>query len=231
MADLIAKAQRAHAENPADERALRELVDLLCRPEKEEGENRAIGILMEQFERAGEYRCKRMADDIRMKQLVRRARLAAKAGDDEALKEAQVASLRLDLSVFKERVQRYPTDNRIKFEYAVRLFRAGRFDDAIPLFQTARTDPKNRTACALYLGRCFFRKEYYSQAVTTLQAGLASHEFSDDELAKSMLYWLGRSEEAAGQHAAARETYGKILEMDYNYKDVRAKIDALPREG
>ncbi len=52
--------------------------------------------------------------------IARKIREAAKAGEQEATKEAHVASLRFDLSVFKERIERYPTDNRMKFEYSVR---------------------------------------------------------------------------------------------------------------
>ncbi|MHC4698732.1 MAG: tetratricopeptide repeat protein [Planctomycetota bacterium] len=231
MAELVAKAAAVYEENPDDQRALRDLVELLCRPEKDEGEKQAIAILVDRYKATDDYRHKQLADDIRMKQLARRVRLAAKAGDQKALQECQIASLRYDLAAYKDRVKRYPTDNRIKFEYAARLFHASRFDDAIPFFQTARSDPKNRTACAMFLGRCFFRKAYHSQAIKTLQDELATYEFADDDLAKSMLYWLGRAEEASGDVAAARETYGKILQMDYNYKDVRAKLDALPPPG
>jgi len=230
MEELIAKAQEEFNQNPDDERTLRKVIDLLCRHEHEEQDLRAIDILTKQHERTGQYHHKRMADDIRMRLLARKARRAAKTGDEEAVKKGQAASLQLDLAIYKERVEMYPTDNRIKFEYAVRLFRAGHFDDAIPFFQTARADPKNRSNCAMYLGRCFFRKAYYSQTITTLQTELASYQFADDDLAKSMHYWLGRAQEASGEVAAARETYGKILQMEYNYKDVRAKLDALPKE-
>ena len=48
-----------------------------------------------------------------------------------------------------------------------------------------------------------------------------------DDLAKTMQYWLGRAQEAAGDADAARATYGVILQMDYNYSDVRARLDAL----
>ena len=44
-----------------------------------------------------------------------------------------------------------------------------------------------------------------------------------------MNYWLGRSQEAAGEADAARNTYGMILRMDYNYQDVRARLDALSK--
>ena len=231
VVQLVAKAEETFRENPDDPQALNRLIDLLTRRENEDDERRAIGIVVGEYKRTGEYRHKHRADDVRMKQLGRKVREATKAGDQEAAKEAQVASLRFDLSVFKERVERYPTDNRVKFEYGVRLVKAGRFDDAIPLFQAARADPKNRTACGMYLGRCFYRKGYFPQAISALEQELAEHEFSDDELAKAMLYWLGRSHESAGQTEAARETYGKILQLDYNYRDVRVKLDNLPPAG
>ncbi len=229
--DLITKADEERKRNPDSAPALKQLVDLLCRREREDDETRAMGLLMDEFKRAGEYRWKHLADDIRIKQLNRKAREVRNSADAEKLKEHRTQQLRFELSVFKERVERYPTDNRIRFEYAVRNFQGGRFDEAIPLFQTARLDPKNRAACGMYLGRCFFRKGYHTQAVEALQEAITQHEFTDDELAKQMHYWLGRSQEAAGQMDAARKTYGKILQLDYNYSDVRARMDALPSAG
>lgn len=229
--ELIAKAQQEFDSAPDDLRKLKNFVELLCRQENEEYELRAIGVLVNQYKRTDDYRHKHEADNIRMKQLARAVRQTKTSGDEAAIKAAQVAGLRFDLSVFKERVERYPTDNRVKFEYGVRLFNAGRLDDAIPMFQTARTDPKNRSACGMYLGRLFFKKKYYTQAIAALQEELAAYQFTDDDLAKTMLYWLGQSQEAAGETAAARETYGKILQLEYNYRDVRAKLDHLPVTG
>lgn len=225
---LIDKAEAAYREDPESPGNLNRLVDLLTRREIKEDETRAIDVLVAKFDETETYRYKHQADDIRMKQLKRSVRAAKQAGDQAALKEAHLTSLRFDLAVFKDRVGRYPTDNRVKYEFGVRLFSAGRFDDAIPIFQAARADLKNRAVCGMYLGRCFYRKGYHPQAITALEAALSTHEFSDDDTAKAMLYWLGRSQEASGDTEVARETYGKILQLDYNYKDVRAKLDGLP---
>lgn len=227
--ELIAKAEREYQQSPESPEALKGLVGLLCRRERDDQEVRAIGLLVDEYKRASNYRWKQLADDIRMKQLGRKARRLAKEGDREAIKEHRVARLRFELSVFKERIERYPTDNRIRFEYGVRNFQAGRFDEAIPLFQAARVDPKNRAVCGMYLGRCFFRKGYHAQAVSALQEAISQHEFTDDDLAKTMLYWLGRAQEEASELDEARKTYGKILQLDYNYSDVRAKLDSLPK--
>jgi len=225
---LVASAEQAYRDDPDHPNALRNLVDLLCRREQESEEVKAIGYLVNQFKRTDNYRWKQRADDIRMKQLGRKVREALQKGDAEATKKHQVAQLRFELSVYKERVERYPTDNQMKYEYGVRCFRAGRFDDAIPLFQTARVNPKNRIACGLYLGRCFYRKGYYSQAVIALNEAIEAHGAADDQLAKDLCYWLGRAYEEGGQSEEARKTYGKILQMDYNFRDVRARLDGLP---
>ncbi len=227
--ELIAKAMAEYESHPENGAALKNVVDLLCRRERDEEERKAIGLLVAEFKRSGEYRWKLTADDIRIKQLGRGLRELQKQGDADAVKKARIEQLRFELSVYKDRVDRYPTDNRAKFELGVRRFQAGQFDEAIPLFQTARTDPKNRAAAEVYLGRCFFRKGYHTQAISALEEATKTHEFPDDDLAKTMQYWLGRSQEAAGDAAAARTTYGNILRMDYNYLDVRARLDALSK--
>jgi len=229
--ELIQKADDAYRAKPEVSANLKQLVDLLCRRELPEDETRAIGLLVQEYKRSGEYRWKLQADDIRMKQLGRDTREAQKTGDAEAVKERRIAQLRYELNVYKERFERYPTDNRIRFELAVRRFDAGQVDEAIPHFQAARIDPKNRAACGLYLGRCFYRKNYHSQAMSALTEALKEHEFPDDELGKSMLYWLGRSQEAGKEFEAARKSYGDVLQLDYNYKDVRARLDALSPHG
>lgn len=228
---LLAKADSQYKQNPDSAEALKHLIDMLCRRERSDEETRAIELLLNQHKRTDTYRWKHLADDIRMKQLGRRTRELIKQGDQAAVKEQQIAQLRFEHGVFKERIERYPTDHRVRFEYGLRNFRAGRFDDAIPMFQSARADPKNRAACGMFLGRCFFRKNYHAQAVAALQDAIEEHEFSDDDLGKSMRYWLARAQEASGDPDGARKTYGSVLQMDYNYSDVRARLDQLPASG
>ena len=231
LAELIAKAEQEFKANPDSAIALKKLTDLLCRRENDAEELRAISILVSQYKRNGEYRWKSIADDIRMKQVGREVRELVKRGDKDALREHRIKQLRFELGVFKERTEKYPTDHRIRFEYGVRNFLAGRFDEAIPMFQSARADPKNRAACGMYLGRCFFKKNYHAQAISALSEAIEAHQFGDDDLAKSMKYWLGRAEEVSGDIEAARKTYGMLLQLDYNYGDVRARLDALPAPG
>jgi len=232
LAELIASAERDLAEHPGVPAKVLAVAELLCREEHEPNELRAIGLLVEHYKSSGEYRYKQQADDIRMRQLLRQFRQVRESGDRDAIRETRTEQLRFELKVYAERMQQYPTDQRMRFEYARRLFEGGRFDDAIPLLQIARADARNRSRCDLYLGRCFFEKGYHRQAADTLSRALAASETTDDQHAKALRYWLGRAQEAGGQAVEALQSYGQLLLMDYNYRDVRARMDALsPRQG
>ena len=229
--ELIAVAQQECTNNAEDSRLVKNYIDLLCRREREDEEIRAIGVAVQAYKQTSDYRWKQMADDIRIKQLGRRGRELKKSGDQPAYKVHWNQQITFEMAVYKERVKRYPTDNRLKFELGVRFFRTRRYDEAIPLFQTARSDPRNRVASGLYLGRCFYRKDYHSQAIPTFEKTISEYEITDDDMAKNLQYWLARSQQASLDHQSAKETYGKILQLDYNYRDVRARLDSLPSRG
>ena len=79
----------------------------------------------------------------------------------------------------------------------------------------------------MYLGRCFYRKGYHSQAIASFEETMRDYDGGDDDLSRSIQYWLGRAQEANGDEAAARATYGNLLQLDYNFRDVRARLDKL----
>jgi tetratricopeptide (TPR) repeat protein len=115
----------------------------------------------------------------------------------------------------------------IRFEYGVRLFQAGRHDEAIPVLQGAQVDPRHRERCRLFIGCCFFAKGYYGQAIEVLNQAVEGHEMRGDALDKELHYWLGRAYEQNGDAEAASKMYGQIIQWDYNYLDVRQRMDRL----
>ncbi|MBI4578149.1 MAG: hypothetical protein HY718_00510 [Planctomycetes bacterium] len=227
--ELIDAAQARYDANPKDQRLINDLVDLLCRREQEAGEKKAIGILLKAHKELDDYRFKSRACDIRIKQNRRALRAARDTGDHEKYQSLKKESLQFELSVYKDRIKHYPTDMRHRFEYGKRLFEAGHFDEAIPSLQEGRSDRKVRFQCSLYIGRCFFQKSYYAQAVDTLREAIAAYEIPDDDLGKELHYWLGRSCEGGGQTEDALKIYGQLIRWDYNYRkgDVRKRIDDL----
>ncbi len=229
--ELVAKAQAAYEANPDEAGNLNKLVDLLCRREREPEELDAIAILVKHFKQTGKYGSKQRADDIRIKQLKRAVREATKSGDKAGAKEAGGRLLRFELKVYNDRHEHYPTDLRVLFQLGVRLYRDRQFDKAIPHFQRARNDAKNRDACSLYLGRCFYSKGLHDQAIDTLDKAIAEREIGDDAVGMELRYWLARSYEADKSFPDARKSYGQLLQIDYNYRDVRARMEGLPKDG
>ncbi len=227
LEELINDAREAWRANPAVTAKLIHLVDLLCRDETPDREEQAMKLLDEEFASGDNYNYKVRSDDIRSKLLRRRIRQALAAGDKQGARQAQIEQLKFELKVFKERTDRYPTDNRIKYELGKRLVQARSYDQAIPMLQEARNDPKNRTACMLLIGRCFLEKGLHSQAITSLNQAIEEHELIGDELGKSLYYWLGRACEAAGKSDEAAKAFGQVIQWDYNYKDVRGRLEAL----
>ncbi len=225
--ELLVQARANYEKNSKEGPAINVLVELLCRRERTEDENEAVGVLEKAYVETREYRYKMRADDIRMRHLNRQARRIAASGDREAAKEHLNKQLSFELGSFKERVRQYPTDLRVRYQYGVRLFKAHKYDEAIPVLQAARAEPRTRFHSGLFIGRCFFEKGYFDQAVDTFQETLGSYEIPDDELGKELHYWLGRAQEAEGRGPEALKTYGQLIQWDYNYRDVRKRIDDL----
>jgi TolA-binding protein len=227
LAELITEAKTVWADNPGVSAKLMNLIDLLCRNDDAAQETEAIELLEAEFSSSDNYRYKIRADDIRIKQLRRKVQAATKAGDADAKRQASVDQLRFELKSIKGRVAAYPTDNRLKFQYGKLLVMARRYDDAIPVLQEARNDPKSKVRCTSLIGRCFYEKGFYSQAISTYNQGITEYDLEGDDVSKELQYWLGRSCEAAKQEADAKTAFGQVIQWDYNYKDARQRLADL----
>ena len=109
------------------------------------------------------------------------------------------------------------------------MFRAERWDDAIPIFQESQNEPRYRIQSKFHMGRCFFEREIFEQAAEVLQEACDEYEVAGDDLSKEIMYWVGRSHEQADEAEKAISAYGKLLRQDYNYMngDVRKRLDTL----
>lgn len=229
--ELIAKAKADHEATPEVGAKLIKLADLLCKREVDETENEAIDLLLKEHERTKNYRFKQSADDIRLRQLGRHLRKLREADDKNGVRRMTVQYLKFGIDAYRERVRQYPTDFRVKFQLAVRLMQAGLLDEAIPLFQESRTDPKLKTRCNLYVGQCFFETRNHKQAIASFEEALAGIQVAGDELSREVHYGLGRACEAHGKTERALELYNQLLQWDYNFKDTRVRVEKLRTSG
>lgn len=235
----IAEAEAGYAANPEDAAKLGQLVDILVKSEQMENENRAIELLDEWYAKTRQFRFRLALGKIKMTQLRRqeraeRARLQ-KAPDDEALRAQYLQFVREknqeELNEYKLFAENYPTDMGLRYEVAVRLFNLNQFQDAIPIFQQARNDPKHRTDASVLLGRAFLEAGYPEEAVDALKACLEEYELKGDTRSKELHYWYARGLETKGDSATALKNYSQVAVWDFNYRDVQARIKKLRSEA
>ncbi|RMF83792.1 MAG: hypothetical protein D6744_04060, partial [Planctomycetota bacterium] len=233
---LIEGTRKAWEEDPRTPLKINAYVDALLKTEQEKYENEAIRVLEKCAQELNNYNFKVRADDVRLRQLARVSRAArdqAKAtGSEEDKQQYRLALMdeyQTRKRIFAERVEKYPTDLRLKYKYGEVLFALQEYDEAIPVLQAAQGDPRYRIQCKKLIGQAFERKGDHTQAVDVLREALAAHDRESDDTAKELLYNLGIALEGKGDLEEAATVYGKLLRIDYNYAggDARRRLEAL----
>lgn len=235
LQQMIAKARQEWESNPDISAKLTNLIDLMTRLEEDEVENEAVAILERQYVTSQDYVFKRKADDLRMRQMSRQRRMLQTAVKDSpqdrdairSLNQQIVRQSEAEMAIYRDRLEHYPTDMRLRYELGRRLFAIRRFDEAIPLFQQAQADVRSRGESRLYMGRCFYEKKFYDQAATTFRTGIAEVDSATGRLVMDLHYWLGRTLEAANDPTEARNVYGHLIQLDYNFRDARQRMEKL----
>ena len=237
---VIERRRKDLEEDPEDLERQTKLIDALLKKETAETEKEAVQMLRALHEQTGQYRYKVRAGDVTMKTLNRIIRdLTATYRDNPEdadakakLQEAMQRRLKFELGEYAERVQNYPTDLGLKFQYGLRLFQTEQFDEAIGMFQQARSDPKSKAAGSLYLGRCYIHKEWFDEAIQTFREGIEQHPQKDDKVGLELRYRLmdallhgAKKSKTLEQAKEARETGSQILQTDINYRDIKARVD------
>jgi hypothetical protein len=233
----IVDAARKEADaNPEVPGKINALVDALLKSENDEGDLEAIVVLLAAYERLRNYNFKLRADETRLRMLKRTRRAlverAKTSKADEDLQQARLAALEeleTEITVGRERVEQYPTDLRMKFRLGDALFRAHRYEDAIPVLQAAQVEPRHRFRALLLIGRSFYEDHKFGPATEVLKEALEAYELSGDDLQKEILYWLGRAAEADGKKDEAKSAFGRLLRIDYNYADgdARRRLESI----
>ncbi|HWL92552.1 MAG TPA: hypothetical protein VNT79_03375 [Phycisphaerae bacterium] len=232
---LVDSARRDWEANRSVPNKLLNLINLMIRIEADDAETEAVKLLLDEFEATSNYIFKHKADEITIRQLNRHlAQAVARVKADpanEALRQAyhqqMVKQSEIETRIYEDRVQHYPTDLKLRYELALRYFHAKRYDEAIPIFQQSRADARLRAQSRLYIGRCFYSKAFYDQAVEVLQRAIEEMETRSGSLANDINYWLGRALESSGDLDGAKKVYGYLIQQDYNYRDGRQRLEKL----
>jgi tetratricopeptide (TPR) repeat protein len=235
LSRLIADAEEEWKADPDDPGKVMKFVDVLVKTEQPDYENRAIDLLQNQFERSRQFRFRqnigriRMAQMNRMERSLRQAVQANPQDADARQQYAQFAQEKVneELKEYQLWADNYPTDAGFRYQVGIRLYQLQKFDEAIPILQQVRTDPKLRTDATVLLGRAFLDAGYVDEAVDTLGAVIGDYAARGDRKSIDMTYWYGRALEQKGDVAAALKAYSQVAQWDFNYKDVQARIKKL----
>ena len=152
--------------------------------------------------------------------------------DDEGAKE-QVKALDREMTlremeVLRTRVERYPTDLKLKFRLGTCFMKEARHAQAIPLLQQSSQDTRMEVKALANLGFCFRKEKKYSLAKRQYEKALPKINVHDEPgLFKDVCYWLGRLCEASGDNESAEQHYSEVLAVDYEYKDTLQRLENL----
>jgi ABC-type multidrug transport system ATPase subunit len=239
---LMQQADEAEAEwrrDPNEPGKLMKYVDALLKTERAEQENKAIDVLQEMFQKTRQFRFRQKEGQVKLAQIARmerskREEVQKNAADPQLRKEyTELQRFRAEeeLKEFQLWSENYPTDSKIKYDVATRMFVLGMFNEAIPAFQQVRTDPKYRTDAAIALGRSFLEAGFIDEAVDTLRVVIDDYVNKGDLKSKEMYYWWARAVEQQGDRAVALKAYSQVAQWDFNYRDVQSRIKNLRSGG
>ncbi|CAN5495872.1 hypothetical protein BH10PLA1_BH10PLA1_03540 [soil metagenome] len=239
MGAIIADAQKEYDANPADPLKLTKLVEALVKTESPDYENKAIELLEDAYQRTKQFRYRHNVGKIKFSQLSRMERslrTALQANPTDPATRTQYAQFvrektEEELSELLLWIENYPTEMGYRMEAARRMLDLKQYGEAIPILQHVRSDPKYKVEAGINLGKAFLAAEFVEEAIDTLKAIIDEYQLKGDTKSKDMYYFYARSLEQKGDIPAAIKAYSQVAMMEFNYRDVQARIKKLRSGG
>ena len=238
MMPVIEAAKKEYLADPNEPGKINKYVDALVKTELPDMENQAIELLQGAFDKMRQFRFRLRIGQIRMQQMTRmerglRANVNANPQDADALQSYRQfvqEKLQEELAEFQLALENYPTQANYKWDVSIRLVQLRRFDEAIPVLQQLRVDPKYRFDAGYQLGTAFLQAGYVDESIDTLAAVINDYPVKGDAKFTDMTYVYGRALEQKGEKQAAIKAYSQVAQANFNYKDVQQRIKKLRAE-
>ncbi len=163
--------------------------------------------------------------DLRIAESQERVK-ALPAGSPEAV-AAKKQLLDLEISEYRIRVERQPTDMGHRFNLAKNLLTAGEVDGAAAEFQRTVNDPRLRKTSHRGLAICFSRRNLLDLAIQQYKLFLPLVEDEQSDEAKDGRYQLAKLLEDRGQTAEAIAEFEKLVSLDLSFKDAAQRLAKL----
>jgi hypothetical protein len=144
--------------------------------------------------------------------------------NDGSLRSARSALLqeltRSELQYYREKVKYEAGDPSPRFELAVRLYRAGLFQDAVRELQVTRESPRFQWQSLAYLGLSFEKMKVWPLAQRNLKEALQKLPAEEQDWRKRILFHLAQGVAAAGELAEAIQLGYELANLDFTYREI-----------
>jgi tetratricopeptide (TPR) repeat protein len=200
----------------------------------------------EQFEKAevmltkalevsgGDVSIRERLEDVQLRRARQAVEIAEKKARDEKTEAATTlySKLKADLNskeiqVYASRCERYPTNTGFKYELAVRLKRAGKYSEAVKLFQDCRSDLKRKGLVYMSLGECFAQMKQYKLALDNFEKASVEIPEKDLDQRKQAMYNAGKLAIHLRDVEKADKLLSDLANLDFSFKDVSQLLDKL----
>jgi tetratricopeptide (TPR) repeat protein len=182
----------------------------------------------------GALRIRELLEDAQLRRIRQQVDIARARAERDATDEAQKLAERMaaqgnqaELEIFAARSSREPANLTLQFELGMRLKLAGKYREAIPVFQTARDDPRRRATVEIHLGECFQHIRQFKLAANSYASSAEACGASDDDTKKLALYRAGVLCMELGDLDRAEAHLTDLAASDFAYRDVADRLDKL----
>jgi tetratricopeptide (TPR) repeat protein len=227
--------QKAIERDPSDVQAYFKLADLYLHQQRYDEAERVLEKAM-QASGGGDLSVRERLEEVLMRRSRQQQAIAEQNHQQDPNEETQhlAAQMRaranqIELETYAAKSQRDPHNMRLKIELALRLKKAGKPKDAIPLLQAARNDPQRRTQVLVELGECFQKIEQYKLALGSYEQALETCEEPDSEIRRLALYRAGVLATGMREYDRAERHLTDLAGLDFGYRDVADRLDKVNR--
>ncbi len=156
----------------------------------------------------------------------------ANPGDKAAAELAQRKEElnRLELDFYGHRAQRYPDNNTLKYELALRLKRVRNYAEAAKYFAEAAREKTLQALAQLNRGECLQQTRQYRDALACYEAA-AQSAGNQEEAKKLALYRAGMLATGLKDADQAIRRFEQLLEIDANFRDAQLRLDKVRKMG
>ena len=133
---------------------------------------------------------------------------------------------RLELDFYGRRSQRYPDNNTLKYELAIRLKRVRNYAEAAKYFAEAVSEKPLRSLAQLNRGECLQQTRQYRDALACYED--AAQAAGDQKEAKKLaLYRAGMLATGLKDADQAIRFFEELLEIDASFRDTQLRLDKV----